>query len=72
MNERKTEKLVRDKLDKLGYYDDNNIIVEEQESENRRIKNRLKRASKQFSRGGVEAVQILLFHLRMTAIGLLS
>lgn len=46
MNERKTENYVRQKLAELGYYQNPNIIVEEQQSENPRIKKLLKNASK--------------------------
>ncbi len=46
MNERKTEKIVRDEFRKLGYYENDDIIVEEQTSDNPRIKKLLKNASK--------------------------
>jgi type I restriction enzyme M protein len=45
-NERKTEALVRKRLERLGYYRDNNLIVEEQKSDNPRIAKLLKNASK--------------------------
>lgn len=46
MTERKTENLVRDVLRKLNYYDENDIIIEEQKSDNPRINKLLKKASK--------------------------
>lgn len=46
VNERKTENIVRDSLRKLGYYDNPDIIIEEQSSKNPRIKKLLKNASK--------------------------
>lgn len=46
MNERITENLVRDKLRELGYYDNSNIIIEEQKSDNPRIHKLLQNASK--------------------------
>ena len=46
-NERKTEALVKKRLDRLGYYKDTSIIVvEEQQSDNPRIAKLLKNASK--------------------------
>ncbi len=45
-NERKTENLVRDLLRKKGYYDDDNIHIEEQSSDNPKIDKLLKSASK--------------------------
>lgn len=45
-NERKTENLVRDMLSAQGYYDNENIIVEEQSSDNPRIDKALQFASK--------------------------
>jgi type I restriction enzyme M protein len=45
-NERKTEIIVREKLRELGYFDDENIIVEEQKSDNKIITNFLSKASK--------------------------
>jgi|GEM_PF-5654204 len=45
-NERKTEIIVREKLRELGYFDDENIIVEEQKSDNEIITNLLSKASK--------------------------
>lgn len=52
MNERITENFVRSELTKLGYYDDHSIIVEEQKSENPRIKKLLKMASKKGTGAG--------------------
>jgi type I restriction-modification system DNA methylase subunit len=46
MNERKTEEIIRNKLRELGYYTDSTVIIEEQNSDNPRIKKLLKRASK--------------------------
>jgi type I restriction enzyme M protein len=46
MNERITENLVRNKLRKLGYYKDKNIIVEEQQSKIPKIDKSLSSASK--------------------------
>ena len=45
-NEAKTMNLFRDLLRKKGYYDDKNIIVEEQSSDNKKIQKLLKNASK--------------------------
>ena len=45
-NERKTENLVRNLLKSKGYYDDKNIIVEEQASDHPKIDKLLKSASK--------------------------
>ncbi len=45
-NERKTEILTRDMLKRLGYYDEKNIVIEEQISDNPIIKDCLKKASK--------------------------
>ena len=45
-NEAKTMNLFRDLLRKKGYYDDKNIIVEEQASDNKKIQKLLKNASK--------------------------
>ena len=45
-NERKTENLVRDMLREKGYYDSDNIIVEEQSSDNPKIDKMLRFASK--------------------------
>jgi len=52
MNEKKTENIVRDYFRKHGYYKDSNIIVEEQQSDNPRIKKLLKNASKKGTKGG--------------------
>ena len=46
INERKTEMLTRKIFKEWGYYDDNNIIVEEQISDNPIIQKLLKSASK--------------------------
>jgi type I restriction enzyme M protein len=48
-NERKTEALVRKRLERLKYFKDNRLIVEEQKSDSPRIAKLLKNASK---RGG--------------------
>ena len=45
-NEAKTMNLFRDLLRKKGYYDDKDIIVEEQSSDNKKIQKLLKNASK--------------------------
>ncbi|MBC3832471.1 N-6 DNA methylase [Undibacterium amnicola] len=45
-NERKTEKIVTDTLRRLGYEDNNQIIIEPQRSDNPRINKLLKNASK--------------------------
>jgi hypothetical protein len=45
-NERKTEGIVRDILRNLKYYDNNDIIIEEQKSDNPKIDKLLKSASK--------------------------
>ncbi len=49
LNERKTEIIVREKLRELGYFDDENIIVEEQKSDNEVITNLLSKASKSWN-----------------------
>lgn len=49
MNERKTEILIREKLRELGYFNDENIIVEEQKSDNKIIINLLSKASKSWN-----------------------
>jgi len=46
VNERKTENLVRDLLRQKGYYDNGNIIIEEQSSDNPKIDKMLQFASK--------------------------
>ena len=51
-NERITENIVRNKLRQLGYYDDENIVIEEQQSKNPRIQKQLKTASKSGTGGG--------------------
>lgn len=45
-NERKTENIVREMLREKGYYDNDNIIVEEQSSDNPKIDKTLQSASK--------------------------
>lgn len=45
-NERKTENLVRKRLDRLGYFTTSGIIVEEQKSDSPRIRKLLRTASK--------------------------
>ena len=51
MNERKTEKIVRDLLHEKGYYDNDNIVIEEQSSTNPKIDKLLKNASKSGGEG---------------------
>jgi type I restriction-modification system DNA methylase subunit len=51
-NERKTESLVRKYLQDAGYYDDTNIVVEEQKSDNPKINKLLKNASKKGNNQG--------------------
>lgn len=46
-NERNTENLVRNMLRDKGYYDNPNVIIEEQKSQSKRIQSALKNASKQ-------------------------
>jgi len=46
VNERKTETLVRNKIRELGYFNDDNLIIEEQKSDNKIITNLLSKASK--------------------------
>ena len=47
MNERITENLVRDQLRKFGYYsEENQIVIEEQKSQIKRVQTLLKTASK--------------------------
>ena len=45
-NERITESIVRSLLKNKGYYDDDNIVIEEQSSQNPKINKLLRRASK--------------------------
>jgi len=45
-NERKAETLIRNKFKQLGYYDDTNIIIEEQKSDSDVISKLLSAASK--------------------------
>lgn len=47
VNERNTENLVRNMLRNKGYYDNPNVVIEEQKSQNNRIQAALKNASKQ-------------------------
>ncbi len=51
MTERITENIVRSLLREKGYYDDENIIIEEQKSQNPKINKLLKTASKQQNGG---------------------
>lgn len=51
MNERITENIVRDLLREKGYYSNDNIVIEEQSSQNPKIDKLLKNASKS---GGVK------------------
>ncbi len=46
MNERKTEKLIRNKLSKFGYFGDKDLIIEEQKSDSEIINSLLSKASK--------------------------
>ncbi|APE75104.1 N-6 DNA methylase [Spiroplasma citri] len=46
-NERITENIVRDKLQRLNYYSNNDIVIDEQISSNEKIKDLLKFSSKQ-------------------------
>lgn len=59
MNERITENLVRNHLKEIGYYDDDDLIVEEQKSQNSKIQNLLKIASKT-GKGGVGAPEFII------------
>jgi type I restriction enzyme M protein len=59
MNERITENLVRDTLRDLGYFEDEDIIVEEQKSQNTKIQSLLKSASKT-GKGGVGAPEFII------------
>jgi methylase of polypeptide subunit release factors len=52
MNERKTENIVRNKLRSLGYFDNQEILVEEQKSDNNIISSLLSSASKSGSGAG--------------------
>lgn len=58
-NERTTENLVRDILRGLNYYDDENIVVEEQRSHIEEIKKLLKGASKT-GKGGIGAPEFII------------
>ena len=53
-NERKTESIVRKLLEENGYYSDDNVIIEEQSSDNPKIDKLLENASK--SGGGKEGL----------------
>lgn len=59
MNERITENIVRDTLRNLGYFDHEDIIIEEQKSQNTKIQNLLRSASKT-GRGGVGAPEFII------------
>lgn len=59
MSERKTEKLIRDHLEALGYTEANGIIVEEQKSDNKDINRLLKGASKT-GKGGKGAPEFIV------------
>ena len=48
-NERKTEQIMRNILKGLGYYEDNNVIIEEQRSDSNIISSLLSSASKRWS-----------------------
>lgn len=52
MNERKTEKIIKDKLTSLGYFEAKDIIIEEQKSDSEIINNLLSKASKSDSGAG--------------------
>lgn len=58
-NERITENLVRDKLRDVGFYDNDEVIVEEQKSQNLTVKKLLKGASKT-GKGGVGAPEFII------------
>ena len=51
-NEAKTYAIFRDMLRSKGYYDDNDIVVEEQKSDNAKIDKLLKNASKKGNKNG--------------------
>ena len=59
MNERITENLIRDNLRNLDYFLEEEIIVEEQKSQNTKIQNLLKTASKT-GKGGVGAPEFII------------
>ncbi|WP_286979139.1 hypothetical protein [Pseudomonas sp.] len=59
MNERITENLIRNKLKDLGYFEENDIIIEEQKSQNTKIQALLKNASKT-GKGGVGAPEFII------------
>jgi len=52
LNEKKTENLVRNQFRALGYYDNSEIVIEEQKSDNSLIDNLLKKASKKGAGAG--------------------
>ncbi|MCG2698298.1 hypothetical protein L6307_04405 [Candidatus Parcubacteria bacterium] len=52
MNERKTEKIIKNKLTALGYFATPDIIIEEQQSDSGIINNLLSKASKSGSGTG--------------------
>ncbi|MBV4466615.1 SAM-dependent methyltransferase [Pseudomonas sp. SWRI79] len=59
MNERITENIVRDTLRNLGYFDNEDIIIEEQKSQNTKIQSLLRSASKT-GKGGVGAPEFII------------
>lgn len=59
MNERITENLVRDKIKDIGYYANDDLVIEEQKSQNTKIQNLLKSASKT-GKGGVGAPEFII------------
>jgi type I restriction enzyme M protein len=59
MNERITENLVRDNLKNLGYFDSDELIVEEQKSQNTKIQSLLKSASKT-GKSGIGAPEFII------------
>ncbi len=46
MNERKTEKLIRNKLTNFGYFAEKDLIIEEQKSDSEIVNKLLSKASK--------------------------
>ncbi len=66
-NERHTEKIVRDELRRLGYYDhDNGITIEEQKSEIAKVKQLLSKASKN-AKGNTGYPEFIISSSRDTA-----
>jgi len=59
-NERKTETLTRNQLEDLGYYSDEQILVEEQKSDSQIITDLLKKASK--NGGGAGYPEFIITH----------